>query len=105
MEMHNLDYLLNNVTLKSAESLAISLAVPEGLDVTKMKDTLKEEVEKQLRNLSYVSHNSILLKKYIYEITDVYPISEIVLVKRVDKEITDELVLTDKQFIVNDKIK
>jgi hypothetical protein len=35
----------------------------------------------------------------------VYPISEIVLVKRVDKEITDELVLTDKQFIVNDKIK
>ena len=105
MEMHNLEQMLNEVTLKSAEGLSISLAVPEGLDVTKMKDTLKEEVEKQLRNLSYVSHNAILLKKYIYEITDVYPISEIVLVKRVDKEITDELVLTDKQFIVNDKIK
>jgi hypothetical protein len=70
-----------------------------------MKDTLKEEAEKQLRNLSYVSHNAILQKKYIYEITEVYPISDIVLIKRVDKEITDELELTDKQFIVNDKIK
>lgn len=103
--MHNLDQMLNEVALKSAEGLSISLAVPEGLDVTKMKDILKEEAEKQLRNLSYISHNSILLKKYIYEITKVYPISEIVLVKRVDKEITNELVLTDKQFIVNDKIK
>lgn len=103
--MHNLDQMLNEVALKSAEGLSISLAVPEGLDVTKMKDILKEEAEKQLRNLSYISHNSILLKKYIYEITKVYPISEIVLVKRVDKEIADKLVLTDKQFIVNDKIK
>ena len=103
--MHNLDQMLNEVALKSAEGLSISLAVPEGLDVTKMKDILKEEVEKQLRNLSYISHNSILLKKYIYETTKVYPISEIVLVRRVDKEITDKLVLTDKQFIVNDKIK
>lgn len=103
--MHNLDQMLNEVALKSAEGLSISLAVPEGLDVTKMKDILKEEVEKQLRNLSYISHNSILLKKHIYEITKVYPISEIVLVRRVDKEITDKLVLTDKQFIVNDKIK
>ena len=103
--MHNLDQMLNEVSLKSAEGLSISLAVPEGIDVTKMKDILKEEVEKQLRNLSYISHNSILLKKYIYEITKVYPISEIVLVRRVDKEITDKLVLTDKQFIVNDKIK
>ena len=105
MEIHNLDQLLNNVTLKSAESLSISLAVPEGLDVTKMKDILKDEVEKKLQNLSYISHNSILLKKYIYEISEVYPISEIVIVKRVNKDITDELVLTDKQFIVNDKIK
>ena len=49
--MHNLDQMLNEVALKSAEGLSISLAVPEGLDVTKMKDILKEEVEKQLRNL------------------------------------------------------
>jgi hypothetical protein len=97
--------MLNEVTLKSAECLSISLAVPDGLDITKMKDTLKEEAEKQLKNLSYVSHNAILQKKYIYEITEVYPISDIVLIKRVDKEITDELELTDKQFIVNDKIK
>ena len=97
--------MLNNVTLKSAESLSISLAVPEGLDVTKMKDILKDEVEKKLQNLSYISHNSILLKKYIYEISEVYPISEVVIVKRVNEDITDELVLTDKQFIVNDKIK
>ena len=61
--MHNLDQMLNEVALKSAEGLSISLAVPEGLDVTKMKDILKEEVEKQLRNLSYISHNYILLKK------------------------------------------
>ena len=105
MEIHNLDQLLNNVTLKSAESLSISLAVPEGLDVTKMKDILKDEVEKKLQNLSYISHNSILLKKYIYEISEVYPISEVVIVKRVNEDITDELILTDKQFIVNDKIK
>ena len=97
--------MLNNVTLKSAESLSISLAVPEGLDVTKMKDILKDEVEKKLQNLSYISHNSILLKKYIYEISEVYPISEVVIVKRVNEDITDELILTDKQFIVNDKIK
>ena len=68
MEIHNLDQLLNNVTLKSAESLSISLVVPEGLDVTKMKDILKDEVEKKLQNLSYISHNSILLKKYIYQL-------------------------------------
>ena len=61
--MHNLDQMLNEVALKSAEGLSISLAVPEGLDVTKMKDILKEEVEKQLRNLSYISHNSILSGK------------------------------------------
>ena len=97
--------MLNNVTLKSAESLSISLVVPEGLDVTKMKDILKDEVEKKLQNLSYISHNSILLKKYIYEISEVYPISEVVIVKRVNEDITDELILTDKQFIVNDKIK
>ena len=101
MEIYNLDQLLNNVTLKSAESLSISLAVPEGLDITKMKDILKDEVEKKLQNLSYISHNSILLKKYIYEISEVYPISEVVIVKRVNNDITDELILTDKQFIVN----
>ena len=84
--------MLNEVALKSAEGLSISLAVPEGLDVTKMKDILKEEVEKQLRNLSYISHNSILLKKYIYEITKVYPISEIVLVKLLQEPRVKELV-------------
>jgi hypothetical protein len=97
----NIDALLDATALKSAETLSVSIPIAEGIDILKMKDTIIADAERQLACLSNNSQSKILMKKYIYEISEIYPVSDIVLIKRVDRDITDELELTDKQFIVN----
>jgi hypothetical protein len=95
--------LLDDVTLNSARQLSVSIPIVEGVDLTKMKETFIEKVEQQLRHIADISHNNITLKKYVYEIAEVYPISDIVLVNMVDIDDIQNYELKDNQFIVNEK--
>lgn len=96
--MH-LNKMLEETILESSKKLTLSIPVSSGIDVTKHKEMLIEETEKQLAHLAELSKNTLLLRKYIYEIKEAYENSDIVIVERVDTATTDNL--KENQFIVN----
>lgn len=87
--MDNTDILNNRV-------YQFSIIVPDNFDIKLHKNILIKSVQKSLNYLYTMLFDKFYLKQFVYEISEYYPISNMVLVKRVEFFNNDKT-----QFVVN----